>query len=82
MIPVLSLVSPTPCLTAAGGGALGMMPKQVDQMRALIKAAPVPSRVADRLVRKIVYNWIFHSDEKLPIWTGTETMEPLLRKRG
>lgn len=55
--------------------------KQVGEMRALIKATPVPSHVADRLVRKIVHGWVFLSDERLPIWTGTETMEPLLRQR-
>ncbi len=35
-------------------------------MQALIEAAPVPASVADRLVRKIVHVWVFHSDEKLP----------------
>lgn len=35
-------------------------------MQALIQATPVPAAVADRLVRKIVYAWVFRSDEKLP----------------
>lgn len=32
-------------------------------MHALIQAAPVPSFVADRLVRKIVQEWVFRSAE-------------------
>ena len=37
---------------------------QVADMQVLIKAAPVPAFVADRLVRKIVNKWIFQSTEK------------------
>ncbi|CAM9200045.1 unnamed protein product [Ascophyllum nodosum] len=37
----------------------------VREMQALIEATPVPAVVASRLVRKIVHEWIFCSDEKL-----------------
>lgn len=37
--------------------------KQVAEMQALIEAAPVPASVADRLVRKVVHDWVFHSGE-------------------
>lgn len=38
---------------------------QVTEMQDLIKATPVPTSVAHRLVRKVVYEWVFHSEEKL-----------------
>ena len=41
-------------------------------MQVLIKAAPVPAFVADRLVRKIVNEWIFRSTEK----TSKDTLAP------
>ncbi|CAN0206803.1 unnamed protein product, partial [Ectocarpus sp. 12 AP-2014] len=37
----------------------------VTEMQALIEATPVPARVADRLVRKIVHDWVFRSDERI-----------------
>lgn len=37
--------------------------KQVSEMQALVEAAPVPASVADRLVRKVVHDWVFHSGE-------------------
>ncbi|CAN0001978.1 unnamed protein product [Ectocarpus fasciculatus] len=37
----------------------------VTEMQALIEATPVPAHVADRLVRKIVHDWVFRSNEKI-----------------
>lgn len=54
---------------------------QVTEMQVLIEAAPVPSFVADRLVRKIVHEWVFHSDEKLPFDLAASDNIPMLRKR-
>lgn len=45
---------------------------QVTDMQVLIKAAPVPAFVADRLVRKIVNKWIFQSTET----TSKDTSSP------
>ncbi|CAB1099208.1 unnamed protein product [Ectocarpus sp. CCAP 1310/34] len=40
---------------------------------ALIEAFPVPARVAGRLVRKIVHEWVFRSDERI---TGGVSQSP------
>ncbi|CAM9735015.1 unnamed protein product [Sphacelaria rigidula] len=37
----------------------------VTEMMALIEATPVPAFVAERIVRRIVHHWVFHSDEKI-----------------
>ncbi|CAN0114229.1 unnamed protein product, partial [Ectocarpus sp. 13 AM-2016] len=38
---------------------------KVTEMQELIEVTPVPARVADRLVRKIVHDWVFRSDERI-----------------
>lgn len=67
----------------------------VTQMQALIKATPAPSCVADRVVRRIVHKWVFHSDEKIAsngftFWSqggtagggsGSGGLLPMLRRR-
>lgn len=44
-------------------------------------AAPVPSFVAERLVRKIVHEWVFVSEEKLPFGPAARLNGSMLRSR-
>lgn len=62
---------------------------QVTEMQALIEAAPVPTFVAERVVRRIVHHWVFHSEEKVGLTIGytapsggrLEDALPMLRRR-
>lgn len=59
-------------------------------MQALIEGAPVPRFVAERVVRRIVHRWVFHSGEKVGLTIGymvpsrggtVEDVLPMLRGR-
>ncbi|CAM9848987.1 unnamed protein product [Ectocarpus sp. 6 AP-2014] len=65
--PVVMVRRPAERSTLVGRQLSSNCPRYitVTEMQALIEATPVPARVADRLVRKIVHDWVFQSDERI-----------------